>query len=73
MKINGSSNRTFMELKYVSIIQNRNTTVGSNRTFMELKLLKQLTKKSEQTRSNRTFMELKFAHKNVIVNLVKEF
>ena len=26
-----------MELKYMSIIQNRNTAISSNRTFMELK------------------------------------
>ena len=34
----GSSNRTFMELKYQPITKAAPTGQGSNRTFMELKL-----------------------------------
>ena len=71
MKINGSSNRTFMELKYVSIIQNRNTTVGSNRTFMELKSYHNHIAFALAS-SNRTFMELKFIEK-IILNIIIRF
>ena len=34
---NGSSNRTFMELKLWTCINENGTSQGSNRTFMELK------------------------------------
>ena len=53
------SNRTFMELKFISIFGHIQNLRGSNRTFMELKFSSYRELDSLPCSSNRTFMELK--------------
>ena len=54
-----SSNRTFMELKYLPEPHCSNGMRCSNRTFMELKSQRNLFPFLQGFGSNRTFMELK--------------
>ena len=53
-------NRTFMELKSMSIVKLRNTTISFNRTFMELKFRPSMEAPERAQSFNRTFMELKY-------------
>ena len=56
----GSSNCTFMELKYDKFGECGSDFYSSNCTFMELKFKEGTTTVEETFSSNCTFMELKF-------------